>query len=197
MSLRTRLAALSVRSLALAVLATSVAATHAQVSERSDFGELIALAAARLQISRQVALTKWETRERVADPPGDPREQAVIDAAAAEALRMGLPANTASAFFADQIEASKLTQYALVAEWSRAGIAPAGEKVDLKTVLRPALDLLRPRFIEAMLATRALRTRSGCFSQLANETAAYAQAHRMVPLDALALDRGLARVCGE
>ncbi|RYF56124.1 MAG: gamma subclass chorismate mutase AroQ [Comamonadaceae bacterium] len=194
-ALSTPLAALCVRSIALVLLTTSALATKAQVSQTDGFGALIALADARLEISRQVALIKWDTREPVADPPGDPREQKVLDAAAAEATKMGLPIDTATAFFGDQIEASKLIQYALMAEWSRAGVVPAGGRADLKAELRPALDGLRPRFIEAMLATRAIRFSDACASQLARETADYVEAHGAGPLDSIGLTRGLARVC--
>lgn len=169
----------------------------AQVAPSQDFSKLVELSAIRLDISRKVALTKWDTNQPIADPPNDPREKQVIAAAADEAVRLGLSGDLASAFFADQIEASKLVQVALMAEWRRAGQAPAEPRADLKTELRPALDQLRSRFIGELMATQRLREAPDCKTRVANAARTHAQAHRLSPLYAIALDRGLARVCGD
>ncbi|MGJ7491429.1 chorismate mutase [Variovorax sp. ZT4R33] len=163
----------------------------------SDFARLVDLSAARLEISRQVALTKWDSGFPVADPPGDPREQQVIAAAAAEAANRGVSPELASAFFADQIEASKLVQIALMTRWRRAGEAPAEPRADLSGQLRPALDRLRPMFIDELKAAQRLREAPDCRTRLANATADLARARQMAPLFVTALDRGLARVCGD
>lgn len=183
-----------------AAVAAGLLACAAQVPVREaeeGLPRLVALSAARLALSRQVAVAKWDTREPVADPPGDPREQQVIDAAVREAIARGLAAHTASTFFADQIEASKLVQFALMADWRRAGGVPAGSREDLRGALRPALDRLRPQLIEALVATRTARAQPDCPRRLAQATAAYARSRRLPPLDAIALDRGLARVCAQ
>lgn len=169
----------------------------AQPAPPSDFSRLVDLSAARLEISRQVALTKWDSGFPVADPPGDPREQQVIAAAAAEAAKRGVSPELAGAFFADQIEASKLIQIALMTSWRRAGEAPTEPRADLSGQLRPALDRLRPMFIEELKATQRLRESAECKSRLANATADLARARHMTPLFVVALDRGLARVCGD
>lgn len=182
---------------ALATGAAALACTwaFAQPAPASDFARLVALSAARLELSRQVALTKWGTGAPVADPPGDPREQEVVAAASREANGRGLPGDVAAAFFSDQIEASKLVQFALMAGWRRAGRAPADRPADLRSELRPALDRLRPLFIEELMATRRLREAGDCSEQLARATTVHVEAHRLPPLFAVALDRGLARVC--
>ncbi len=169
----------------------------AQPAPPSDFSRIVDLSAARLEISRQVALTKWDSGFPVADPPGDPREQQVIAAAAAEAAKRGVSPELASAFFADQIEASKLIQIALMTSWRRAGEAPTEPRADLSGQLRPALDRLRPMFIEELKTTQRLRESPECKSRLANATADLARARHMTPLFVVALDRGLARVCGD
>ncbi|MBT2301397.1 chorismate mutase [Variovorax paradoxus] len=169
----------------------------AQSETPSDFSRLVELSAARLDISRQVALTKWDSGSPVADPPGDPRDQQVIAAAAAQAAERGVSPELASAFFADQIEASKLIQIALIASWRRAGEAPSESRADLSAQLRPALDRLRPLFIDELKATRRLREAPECRSRLANATADHVRVHHLTPLFAAALDRGLARVCGD
>lgn len=162
----------------------------------NGFARLIDLSTVRLQISRQVALTKWDSGFPVADPPGDPREQQVVSAAAAEAARRGVSSELASAFVADQIEASKLVQTALIANWRRAGRAPEEPRADLGTQLRPALDRLLPRFIDELEATRPRREAPDCRDQLAHAIAHYADAHGLGTLWVVALDRALARVCG-
>ncbi|BEP64450.1 chorismate mutase (plasmid) [Variovorax sp. V213] len=179
-------------------LATLAGASDATGPDRSEgFSTLVALSAARLDLSRQVALTKWDSRQPVADPPGDPREQEVIAAASQEAGARGLPGELATAFFTDQIEASKLVQFALMARWRREGGAPDEPRADLRNELRPALDRLRPRFIDELVATRSLRERPDCRQRLTHATARYVDAHGLSPLFAIGLDRGLARVCAE
>ena len=168
-----------------------------QPAPPSDFSRLVDLSAARLEISRQVALSKWDSGFPVADPPGDPREQQVIAAAAAEAATRGVSPELASAFFADQIEASKLIQIALITRWRRAGEAPTEPRADLSAQLRPALDRLRPMFIDELKATQGLREATGCKGRLANATADLARARHLEALFVIALDRGLARVCGD
>ena len=184
-------------SLAAGCLVLWSAQGLAQVAPSQDFSKLVELSATRLDISRKVALTKWDTSQPIADPPNDPREKQVIAAAADEAARLGLSSDLASAFFADQIEASKLVQVELMAEWRRAGKAPTDPRADLKTELRPALDRLRSQFIGELIATQRLRDASNCRTGLAHAAQKHAQAHRLSPLYAIALDRGLARVCGD
>ncbi|WP_431112985.1 gamma subclass chorismate mutase AroQ [Variovorax paradoxus] len=184
------------RMLAIGAAAFACASALAQPAQPRGFSQLVALSAARLDLSRQVALTKWGTGDPVADPPGDPREQEVVAAASREAVSRGLAGNVAAAFFSDQIEASKLVQFALLARWQRTGHAPADRRADLRSELRPALDRLRPLFIDELIATRELREAADCRQQLVGATAVHVETHRLPPLLAIALDRGLARVCG-
>ena len=200
--------AVTVRSVAIlamgaSTLVSTLASTAACAADAvaggstPGFSKLVALSAARLEISRKVALTKWDSRQPVADPPQDPREKQVIQAASEEAARMGLTGDIAPAFFADQIEASKLIQFALMAEWQRDGRAPPEPRADLKTDLRPALDALRKPFIEELVATQPLRTAVNCKREVSQAAQTYGDAHRLPALYLIALDRGLARVCGD
>ncbi|MGO4396328.1 chorismate mutase [Variovorax sp. M-6] len=173
-----------------------MASACAAAVQAQDFSRLVELSATRLEISRKVALTKWDSKLSVADPPNDPREKQVIDAATSEARGLGLPDELASAFFADQIEASKLVQFVLMADWRRSGSVPADRRADLKTELRPALDRLRTQFIEELVATQALRADPDCKLHLARAAGEHGQRRRLEPLYRIGLDRGLARVCG-
>ena len=174
-----------------------MAAAGAAAVQAQDFSRLVELSATRLEISRKVALTKWDSKLSVADPPNDPREKQVIDAATSEARGMGIPDELASTFFADQIEASKLVQFVLMADWRRSGSVPADRRADLKTELRPALDRLRTQFIEELVATQTLRADPDCKLHLARAAGAHGERHRLEPLYRIGLDRGLARVCGD
>ena len=173
--------------------------TYAQsaVPQAQDFSKLVELSATCLEISRKVALTKWDSKLSIADPPNDPREKQVIDAATSEARGMGIPDELASAFFADQIEASKLVQFVLMADWRRSGSVPADRRADLKTELRPSLDRPRTQFIEELVATQTLRADPDCKLHLARATGDHGGHHRLGPLYRIGLDRGLARVCGD
>jgi chorismate mutase len=180
-----------------AIGASALTATYAATVEAKDFSRLVELSFTRLDISRKVALTKWDTKMPIADPPNDPREKQVIDAASEEAKNSGLSTDLASAFFADQIEASKLVQFVLFADWTRSAKVPTEARGDLKSELRPALDRLRTQFIEELIATRKLRKEADCRLQLAKSSASYAKRRQLTPLFSIALDRGLARACDE
>jgi len=84
-----------------------------------------------------------------------------------------------------------------LANWRRTGQAPTDPRADLKTELRPALDKLRTQFIDELIATQRLREASDCKTRMAKATTSYAESRRLMPLQSIALDRGLARVCGD
>jgi chorismate mutase len=124
-----------------------------------------------------------------------PREADVIKAAADEARALGVPTQLATHFFADQIEANKLVQYGLLAQWHREGHAPGDKRVDLRKDIRPELDRLQQGFIKALAETKTLRAQPDCSEQLARATQEYVANHALDPLYAVAMDRALARVC--
>src|SRR6201991_1863909 len=123
--------------------AVGLFATPPSYSARADglaFLPLLDMTVARLHIARQVALSKWDSQKPVEDLP---REAQVIQAAVDDARARGVPPLLASHFFADQIEANKLVQYGLLAQWHRAGRAPDEKRVDLAKDIRPELDRLQ------------------------------------------------------
>src|SRR5215471_9295769 len=81
---------------------------------------LVETLARRLILAKQVALAKWDTHAPVEDLT---REAQVITAAARDGESKGLNRTFVSNFFTAQIEANKLVQYALLAQWHRAGRA--------------------------------------------------------------------------
>ena len=89
---------------------------------------LVETTAHRLMIGEQVALAKWDSGKAVEDAP---REAHVIQGAVKDGVAKGLDETSVSNFFNAQIEANKFVQYALLADWHRAGKAPAHAPVDL------------------------------------------------------------------
>ncbi|MFC0397632.1 chorismate mutase [Paraburkholderia rhizosphaerae] len=166
--------------------------SYSAAADGQTFLPLLDMTVARLHIARQVALSKWDSHKPVEDLP---REAEVIKAAAEEARSRGVPPQLATHFFADQIEANKLVQYGLLAQWRRDGRAPDDKRVDLKKDIRPELDRLQQGFIKSLADTKTLRAQPDCSAQLARATQDYVASHTLEPLYAIAMDRALARVC--
>jgi chorismate mutase len=158
----------------------------------SQWTLLIEAVSVRLTIADQVALIKWDTGTPIEDLR---REQSVIAAAVRSAAAHRLSGTYAAAFFADQIEANKLIQYGLLVNWRRSGSAPQVPRADLQTTIRPELDALDTRLLQALSAVAPLRSAPDCVSALARSAHTYAIEHDFDALHTVALDRALARVC--
>lgn len=98
----------------------------------------------RLALAYGVALLKWDQNMAVEAPA---REQQILDRVSEAAADHQLPPTRATGFFVDQIEASKLVQYALLHRWEVDQQAPDTPRLDLKTVLRPQLDALQHQLL--------------------------------------------------
>src|SRR5215469_16406494 len=111
-------------------------AGHSQ--NRADpLQQLVEISAQRLTLAKQVALAKWDSGMPVEDMM---REEQVIADVRSRGANMGLDIGDVSDFFQAQIEANKLVQYSLLAQWHRAGKAPDHTPVDLASKIRPELD---------------------------------------------------------
>ncbi|TGP40087.1 chorismate mutase [bacterium M00.F.Ca.ET.228.01.1.1] len=146
-------------SLLAAVMLSASLSAPAASGNASALSALLDMTAARLRIARQVALSKWDSGKPVEDVS---RESAVIAAAVEEARANGVSTNLAAHFFADQIEANKLVQYALLAEWLRSGQAPGDARADLAKEIRPELHRLQEGFIHVLAQSGQLRDRADC-----------------------------------
>jgi chorismate mutase len=111
------------------------------------------------------------------------------------AASRGLSTARAADVFADQIEANKLVQYQLLAQWERAGNAPTDPRPDLIRDIRPKLDVLQSRLVDGLIRTNDLTTQSDCSQIVATAVGAYVSSKRLDTLHAIALDRATARVC--
>jgi len=155
---------------------------------------LIASSAQRLSIGKQVALSKWDSKIPVEDAP---REAHVIAAAIQAGELRGLDQSFVATFFKAQIEANKLVQYSLLAEWYRLGNAPAHSSIDLSNAIRPELDQIQTALIAELADTTNIRAKASCPTELAVAIGKYVAAHQadLSHLDAIALDRSLATAC--
>lgn len=155
---------------------------------------LVETSARRLAIAEQVALAKWDGKTPVEDAS---REERVLAGATKAGLSRGLDATSVSNFFRAQIEANKLVQYALLAEWRRAGKAPDHTPVDLARTIRPELDEVDKELIAELGESVAIRASASCRTEIARSTGRYASAHKndLGSLEVIALDRALASAC--
>ena len=155
---------------------------------------LVQISAQRLQIARKVALEKWYSGAPVEDPS---REAEVLQNAAKDGKSMGLEPNQVEEFFKAQIEANKLIQYSLLADWRRDGRAPAHAAADLVKEIRPQLDEIEKRLIQELKQSAVARSATTCPVEVAKATGAYLDSRSMKvdSLEGAALDRALAATC--
>ena len=155
---------------------------------------LVGTSAQRLVIAEQVAFAKSDSGTPVEDVP---REAQVIASAVKAGESQGLDQALVSNFFRSQIEANKLIQYSLLAEWRRVGRAPGHVPVDLAGTVRPELDQLGTELIAELTETAALQASTSCRSDVAKAVGKYVSAHKnkFCPLRVIALDRAMAATC--
>ena len=153
---------------------------------------LVRTTAQRLIIAEQVALAKWDSGAPVEDAT---REGQVIVSATKAGQSRGLVPTSVSNFFRAQIEANKLVQYSLLAEWRRVGKAPDHTPVDLASTIRLQLDQVDKALIAELEESTAVRASASCRIEIAKAAGRYVSAHSLGPIVAIALDRALATAC--
>ncbi|MCU0074337.1 chorismate mutase [Pseudomonas koreensis] len=127
----------------LTVLATTV---HAGPTPSPEVVQgLVNTLNERLNIGDLVALTKWDSGKPIQDSP---REAQVIDNARKLATERKLDPEDVAQLIAAQMEANKLVQYGLLAQWQAAGAAPDTPRPDLGKQIRPRLDELQTRLLQ-------------------------------------------------
>jgi chorismate mutase len=120
----------------------------------------------RLSIADLVALTKWDSGKPIQDSA---REAQVIANARKLAVERKLNPDEVAELIAAQIEANKLVQYGLVAQWQAAGKAPDTPRPDLANQIRPQLDELQNRLLQQYAAFAPYRKDPQCVNWLAKE----------------------------
>jgi chorismate mutase len=125
---------------------------------------LLATMNERLNIADLVALTKWDSGKPIQDSV---REAQVIASARKLAVARKLDPNDVAELVGAQIEANKLVQYGLIAQWHAAGKAPDTPRPDLAKQIRPQLDELQNRLLQQYARFVPYRTDPHCQDWLA------------------------------
>ena len=182
---------ISSRGAASTVLVAVVVLLVASACGTVGLNQLVKLSIQRLRAADTVAAAKWGRGGTIADPA---REKVVLDAASAGAAQRGLDPRESTSVFHDHIEASKVVQDGLLAEWSAEPARAPIAAPDLGQV-RQLLDRITGELLDALAATRTMRASAHCATALRR---ALSDAERDQHLDALhrrGLDRAVRSVC--
>ncbi|GAB0103963.1 chorismate mutase [Nocardia sp. JMUB6875] len=185
----------------IAVAAASVAlvagqgVAHAQEAQSLD--RLVGLVVDRLETADTVAAVKWagavrDGGEPVIDDPA--REAAIYDAMGALGVERGLPAGWVRAVFEGQIEANKLVQRGLVAEWRSQLVSAPVPATDLAGI-RPVIDRANTGIVDELSARRAELASGDCPARLTGTVLAVAGARHVDLLHQAALVRAALPLC--
>lgn len=106
----------------------------------------------RLSWMDEVARVKQARSLPINDPK---REAELLDAMEQRALAMDLPSSAVRAFFTGQINAAKQLQFEWIASHASSSSSATEPLPDLARTIRPALDEIGTRMIEALKTARA------------------------------------------
>lgn len=149
----------------LLVLLAASAQAGATTAAPASMKQLLATLNERLNIGDAVALTKWDSGKPIQDSP---REAQVIANARTLAAENKLDPDDVEQLIAAQMEANKLVQYGLLAQWQAAGAAPETPRPDLGRQIRPRLDELQKHLLQQYAEFAPYRRDPNCPSWLAN-----------------------------
>lgn len=132
----------------IAFLASGLATTATfSAADTAKVNRLLQLISERLDMAPEVARAKWNTKTPIEDPS---REEQIIDAVSKRAGEYHLDPQVVKAFFIGQMEASKVIQNTLHAEWVAKRQPPFAKTADLVKDIRPALNQLTPAMMQAL-----------------------------------------------
>lgn len=155
-------------------------------------GQLTDLVIQRLRVSDDVAASKFGTGSPIDDPA---REQQVLEQVRNQAGDLGLDPVSATAFFQDQITASKVVQKGLFARWAAHPQEAPTTRPDLGQI-RTRLDQLTADLLRELKATVRLRDEpTTCTVQLAVAAGSGAVLERLDALHRQALTGAVHSVC--
>jgi chorismate mutase len=155
-------------------------------------GALTDLVVKRLRVSDDVAAAKFGTSSPIDDPA---REQQVLDQVRQQAAALGLDADAATAFFQDQITASKVVQKGLFARWTAHPDEAPTTRPDLGQI-RTQLDQLTAALLQQLKSTVDVRTEPiSCTVQLTLAAGSAVVLDRLDVLHRRALGTAVHSVC--
>jgi chorismate mutase len=189
MQLRSSLACVVLAATALvsAAPAASAAPAHAPLLP------LVGSAAERVEVADLVAAAKFPDQP-ITDPV---REQQLLDMAKARAAELGLDPDATVRFFRDQIEASKVVQYGLFAQWTAHPEQAPTDKPDLPGEVRPIIDRINAELLDELVDTEATRAGRDCGGRLGAAVVVTDVRRHLDALHREGLQRAVPSVCGE
>jgi chorismate mutase len=143
--------------LGVSLVAWLAAGCHHAPALEANETRLIELMAQRLEVSRDVAWSKFNSGAPVLDPA---RERVVLTALVGQATRAGVGREAAERFFAAQIAASRQVQTEWIDGWKNGRPRPTTPPLDLANAIRPRLDAIGEQMVAA-LAARVVRPANG------------------------------------
>jgi chorismate mutase len=167
------------------------AGTAAAAPRATPLAAIAQLSAQRVEVADQVAAAKYGTSSPIDDPA---REAVVIADAEQQATALGIDPAPVAKIFRDQIEASKVVQRALFAEWDADPSLVPTTRPSLATI-RVELNTIDTELVQAIATAETILQAPSCDGQL---TAAAVHARHQQSLDTLhfaALLRALPSVC--
>lgn len=177
---------------AVAAGAPVTAESPATSTSFGELGGLVDLVVERLRVSDDVAAAKFGTGAPIDDPV---REQQVLDQVRAQAAALGLDPDAATAFFQDQIAASKVVQRGLFARWTAHPEEAPTTRPDLGEI-RTRLDQLTTALLQQLKATVDVRGEPiACSIQLALATGSAVVLEGLDSLHRRALRTAVDSVC--
>jgi cyclohexadienyl dehydratase len=171
------------RFFALLCLLLAGTATNAQMQAGRGHDDLQPLRLAidqRLLLAQAVARAKWNVQAPVEDLQ---REAQVIQAAVKQGATLGLPDRWVETVFRAQIEASKIVQRELFAQWTAQHAGKFDDAPDLARTVRPELDRITTQILRSLADNQAALTNPARQAEVAGA---------MLPLEAATVSPGAA-----
>ncbi|MCX4830074.1 chorismate mutase [Streptomyces sp. NBC_01016] len=153
---------------------------------------ITSLATERLALADKVAAAKYGTDAPIDDPA---REQQILEDVAKRSADLGIDPAFTKSVFRDQIEANKVVQRGLYARWDAHPEQRPTERPDLATEVRPQLDRITTRLLDALREVAPVRTSPACGPLLTAAALHDAHARGFDVLHLKGLARALPSVC--
>jgi len=152
---------------------------------------VVELSAERLATADLVAAAKWGTDSPIDDPA---REQQVLDNVAAQATQLGADPDEIRTVFRDQIEANKIVQRGLYADWTAHPDKAPTTKPDLN-VVRQTINRITTDLVTSLADSTPRRAEPTCHPELALAFVEVTHEQHPDHLHTRALVRSLNSVC--
>lgn len=186
-----RLAPCLFTAAALVLGGATAAPARADAGPARGLRTVVSVAAERIVLADRVAAAKYGTPAPIDDPA---RERQILDDVGRRAAGLGVDPGWARAVFRDQIEANKQVQRGLYARWAAHPEERPAHRPDLAKEVRPALDRVTTRLLDALRVAAPARRSPSCVPRVA---AAATAPRGFDGLHGAALARAVTSICGQ